>query len=403
MILGLPRYPVQRAARAPLIEFMLDSLRAAGCRILHAPDPDTAPFVITFETATGERMGVIAYAFLANESPTKVNRPEDERSFQIKYGPNDGKLHTLYQDPLGLYTTLFLGIDPKEGFFVAADPEVHNPTRFFIRLEFKERHAQAIKRDGWHVWERESRGRKDLKPGERTYGFETLVGGTKDAFLDLIRFERVAQGLAPGDRHLLAEQPALFQSRALGAVEGDATLSDFGMHPLAAEFELEPDQILELIAGARRLKMAVRGWVAEEKLRDLLSRTKGVTHVERLDEEGGADLRVRWKDGPPLLLECKNVLRKRNAAGLARIDFQRTRASKSDPCSRYYAPTDFDIVAGCLHAVTERWDFSYVDPYLLDARAGCPGKLDNKVLIDKRWTEDAGLAFEAAYARVGTA
>jgi hypothetical protein len=402
MILGLRRYRVQRVARAPLVEFMLDSLRAAGCRILHAPDPGKAPFVINFETPMGERMGIVAYAFLANESPTKVNRPEDERSFQIKYGPDDKQLHSLFQDPLGLYTTLLIGIDPEEGFFVAADPELHNPTRFFIRLEFKERHAQAIKRDGWHVWERESRGRKDLKPGERLYSFETMVGGTKEAFLDLIRFERAAQGLSPGDRHLLAVRPELLASGAPTAAGPGVALSKADIHPLAVEFELEPDQILELIASARRLKMAVRGWVAEEKLREVLSRTSGVTHCERLDEEGGADLRVRWRNGRPLLVECKNVLRQTNAAGLAKIDFQRTRASKFDPCSRFYAPSDFDIVAGCLHAITEAWEFRYVDPNRLDPRAGCPGKLDNRVLIDKRWTADAGQAFEAAYARVGT-
>ena len=206
MILGLRRYSVQRAARAPLVDFMLGSLRASGCRILHAPDPGEAPFIVTFETPAGERMGVVAYAFLANEAPTKVNRPDDERSFQIKYGPDDKQLHELWQDPLGLYTTLLIGIDPVEGFFVAADPEVHNPTRFFIRMEFKQHHAEAIKQNGWHVWERTSRGPRHLKPGERLYEFETLVGGTKDTFLDLIRFERTAAGLSPGDRHLLAER-----------------------------------------------------------------------------------------------------------------------------------------------------------------------------------------------------
>jgi hypothetical protein len=403
MILGLRHYPVQRAARAPLIDFMLDALRTSGCIILHAPDAGEAPFVITFETPTGERMGIIAYAFFANESPTKVNRPQDERSFQIKYGPNDKQLHTLYQDPLGLYTTLLLGIDTKEGFFVAADPEVHNPTRFFIRLEFKQRHANAILRDGWHAWERESRGRKDLQPGERLFSFETLVGGTRDSFLDLVRFERAAQGLSPGDRQLLAERPQFYTAATPDANGASAALSGAAIHPLVVEFALDPGQILELIAGARRLKMAVRGWVAEEKLREVLSRTNGVTDCERLDEEGGADLRLRWQGGPPLLVECKNVARKTNAKGLAKIDFQRTRASKSDPCSRYYAPTDFNIVAGCLHAVTEDWEFRYVVPELLNPRPDCPGKLDNKVLIDERWTVDAGQAFKAAYARLGVA
>lgn len=403
MTLNIRRYRVQAAARQPLINFMLDALRLSGCRILHEPDPTRAPFVITFETATGERMGIIAYAFFANEAPTKINRPTDERSFQVKYGTDDKQLHTLWQDPLGIFTTLFLGIDPEEGFFVAADPEVHNPTRFFTRIEFKERHASAIKKEGWHSWERESRGPRHLDVGQRLFQFETLVGGTRETFLDFIRFERAAAGLAPGDRHLLAERPQLFGSM-LTVVSKSATgeQSVDSIHPLAAEFELSPDQILELIATARRLKMAVRGWVAEEKLRDVLSTTNGVTACERLDHEGSADLRIRWRDGPPLLIECKNVLRKTNRDGLPKIDFQRTRASKSDPCSRYYAPEDFDIVAGCLHAVSERWEFKYVLPSQLDPRKGCPGKLNNAVTLDEKWTANAGVAFELAYARIGS-
>lgn len=402
MLLGLRSYGVAPHHRQPLIDFMLEALRGAGCRILHEPDASRAPFVITFETSTGERMGIVAYAFLANEAPTKVNRPSDERSFQIKYGADDQQLHELWQDPLGLYTTLLVGIDPKEGFFVAADPEMHNPTRFYIRLEFKQRHADAILRDHWHAWERQSRGpRAAEQTGERVFGFETLVGGTKERFLDLVRFERAAQGLAPGDRHLLAERPDLFAGGGLGALANKTDLPAAAVHPIASEFELDPDQILELIASARRLKMAVRGWVAEEKLRDLLSRDPGVTYCERLDVEGGADLRVRWRDGPPLMVECKNVARETTGAGLARIDFQRTRASKGDPCSRFYAATDFDVVAGCLHAVTEAWEFRFVPPYLLDPNAKCAGKLSNRVLVDHRWTKDAGQAFEAAYARLG--
>ncbi len=395
MILGLRRYGVQAAARRPLVNFMLDALRDQGCRIIFASDPSEAPFIITFETRSGERMGIVAYAFLATRTPT-LNRPTDERSFQIKYGPDDKELHTLWQDPLGLYTTLLVGIDPDEGFVVAADPEVHNPTRFYIRLEFKDRHAEAIKADSWHVWERQSKGPRHLLVSERLFGFETLVGATRETFLDLVRFERAAQGLPPGDRHLLAERRELFTSLSVKGEVAEAAAT--ALHPLATEFELAPDQILELIAGARRLKMAVRGWVAEEKLREALTTIPGVTHCERLDEEGGPDLRVRWRDGPMLTVECKNVLRKTNAAGLARIDFQRTRASKEDPCSRYYATNDFDIVAGCLHAVTERWEFRYVRPALLAPREGCPGKLDNKVTIDGLWTADAGSAFEAAYA-----
>ena len=106
----------------------------------------------------------------------------------MKYGSKDGKLHRLWRDPFGLYTTLFVGINPEAGFFVAADPVIHSPTRFFISVEFKEAHAQAILKEGWHAWEREK-----LAPHPSEPAFEVLVGARKERFLDLVRFERLAE------------------------------------------------------------------------------------------------------------------------------------------------------------------------------------------------------------------
>lgn len=395
MILGLRRYRVQAAARQPLLSFVLDGLRGAGCRILFYSLPNEAPFVITFETQSGERMGVVVYAFLATRTPTK-NRPSDERSFQIKYGDkreDELNEHVLWQDPLALFTTLLIGIDPEAGFFVAADPEMHNPTKFFIRLEFKDHHVDEIRRKGWHAWERPRRSGPMAEP------VEVLVGGSKDAFLDLIRFERAAFGLPPGDRQLLAERRELIGSARQDLSEIEIETAP---HPLLREFDLGAEEVLELIASARRLKMAVRGWVAEEHLRETLGQVEGVRRCERLDEEGGADLRVHYRDAPPLTVECKNVLRVLNKTrNLPRIDFQRTRAAKGDPCSRYYAPDDFNIVAGCLHAVTERWEFRYAIPGTLEPHNRCPGKLASNVLVDERWMEDPRRVFEAAAATLG--
>jgi hypothetical protein len=396
MMLGLRYYETKASSREPLRRFMLDGLKAAGCRILFASTPDRAPFVVTFETTQGERMGIIAYAFLATRTPTK-NRPADERSFQLKYGGKQGyaadNAHSLWQDPLGLFTTLLIGIDPKEGFFVAADPEAHNPTKFFIRLEFKDEHAEAIRRDGWHAWER-------IRRGPMAEPVEVLVGGRQEAFLDLVRFERAAYGLAPGDRQLLAEKRELIKgTRLLGDLAPEP--SPRSVHPLLKELALGAEDVLELIAGARRLKMAVRGWVAEEHLRAALAGLEGVTDCARLDEEGSPDLRLRYRSGPLLTVECKNVLRVTSkTTGFARIDFQRTRASKSDPCSRYYSAGDFDVVAGCLHAVTERWEFRFALPSGLDAHQRCPGKLASGVLVDGRWSTEPQAAFEAAAARL---
>ena len=398
MILGLRFYKTKAHAREPLLEFMLAGLKAAGCRILFVSPADRAPFIITFETSEGERMGIVAYAFLATRTPTQ-NRPEDERSFQVKYGSKedyaDDNEHRLWQDSLGLFTTLLIGIDPEEGFFVAADPEAHNPTKFFIRIEFKDEHAKAIRRKGWHSWERARR------TGPMAQPVEVLVGGPRDSVLDLIRFERAAYGLSPGDRQLLADKPELIGGlRPIDYLPSESDPAH--IHPLLHELELGADDVFELIAGARRLKMAVRGWVAEEHLRATLARLEGITHCERLDDEGGPDLLVRYRDGPKLTIECKNVLRVLNKTrNLPRIDFQRTRAAKGNPCSRYYAPNDFDIIAGCLHAVTERWEFRYVIPASLDQHQKCPGKLASNVLVDDRWTPDPNDAFEAATAQLG--
>jgi hypothetical protein len=388
MFKGPRIYRVQRADREPLVRFMREALELQGCRIIFASEPNQAPFVITFETLTGERMGIVAYAFRATRTPTK-NRPKDERSFQVKYGSKLLKnSHSIFQDPLGLFTTVFVGIAPEEGFFVAVDPEVHNPTKFFIRIEFKDRNEADIKREGWVAWERSRLNRED-EP------VEVLVGGTQEHFLDLIRFERAAQGLDAGNRQLLAQKPELFSSTP-AALGSGATLADVADHPLAKELALAPEEVLDVIASARRLKMAVRGWVAERHLKDVLTRIPGVTYCEPINQEGAADLHIRLNEGPLLTIECKNVLRETDAKGLPRLDFQRTRTSKKDACSRYYAPSDFDVVAACLHAVTEKWEFRYILPQGLPGHSKCVGKLANNLRVDENWQLDPVQVFQAA-------
>lgn len=364
---------------------MVDALRAEGCRIIHQSPPTHAPFRITFETPGGERMGIIAYAFLATFTPTK-NRPEDEHSFQVKYGSKDGKLHDLWQDPYGLYVTLFLGINPELGLFVGADPVLHSPTKFFIRMEFKQEHVDEILRRGWFAWERKRRS-----SGESGEPVEVLVGGTARSFLRYVRFERDALGEDQGHRQLLAERLVLPATVVDGAAVAPAVApSTTRLHQLAREFEMNEQEVLDLIAGARRLKMAVRGWVAEEHLVRYLRRIPGVTDCERIDEEGGTDVRLRYEHSRPITVECKNVLRQTTKEGLPRIDFQRTRASQRDPCSRYYGPEDFDVLAGCLHPITERWEFRFAVTEELDRFVGkCPGKLSNLVRLDERWSRPA--------------
>ena len=375
-----------------MLRFILEALEGAGCRVLHTSSPEQAPFRITFETSMGERMGILAYAFLANSKPTR-NRPPDEHRFQIKYGTKDGELHEIWQDPFELYTTLFLGINPDLGFFVAADPVLHSPTKFFISLEFKQTEVSEVLSRDWHAWERVKRDRR-----RNEEPIEILVGGTKGSFLRYVRFERAAKGLDPGHRQLVADKLGdehLVAPRLAGEVS-EAIAASSVAHALAEEFQLSHDEILDLIASAPRLKMAVRGWVAEVHLEEQLKQVPGVDECRRLEEEGGADLRVRYRGSRPLEIECKNVLRQRQADGTMRLDFQRTRTSKGDPCSRFYAPTDFDMVAACLHSCTEMWEFRYALTGSLDPHRNCPGKLSNLVRIDSRWAQDAEAALRQA-------
>ncbi len=383
-------FSVQRKAREPLLRWMLEALEASGCRILRSSEPNEAPFRITFETQMGERLGIVAYAYLANSKPTR-NRPLDEHRFQVKYGSEDGLLHDLWQDPYELYTTLLVGINPDAGFFVAADPVLHSPTRFFISIEFKEQQVREVLDTGWASWERTKQGRSD-EP------VEVLVGGNSESFLRLVRFERAAKGLDPGHRQLLAEklgeQPAFLSQRFLA--QTTRRIATVIPHALADEFGLAGGEIFDMIQSAPRLKMAVRGWVAEVHLERQLKAVPGVEDCSRIEEEGGADIRLRYRGSRPLEIECKNVLRQRLADGTIRLDFQRTRASKEDPCSRFYSSTDFDLVAACLHSCTETWEFRYALTPQLDPHKKCPGKLSNLVRLDTRWIDEVARALRTA-------
>lgn len=401
-------FRVSAYSRAPLVAFMTDALRQAGCVILHQSPADEAPFRISFLTPWGERMGVLAYAFLANSTPTR-NRPGDEHRFQMKYGSKDGRLHELWQDPFGLYTTICIGINPEQGFFVGVDPVLNSPTLLFISKEFKQDHVDEVLASGWYAWERYIRPKarrafegEDLLAPLAAFedGHEVLVGATAQHLLRYILFEREVVGEDQGHRQLAAERfpatPATTHAeRDEGA--GPIAIPAVRLHALEGEFELPADKILELIAGAPRLKMAVRGWVAERHLQSLLERLPVVTDVKTIEEDGRPDFEVRvQRSRRPLLIECKNVLRTKSKDGLSRMDFMKTRASPADPCSRYYSPSDFDVVAACLHARTERWEFAARQTSAMEPHDRCPGKLRHRVVVDSAWATDLGDVLESA-------
>lgn len=370
-------YSVGARHKEPLLAFVRGALEARGCVIRYCSQASIAPFHLVFDLPGGERLSILIYAFLANSEPTR-NRPADEHRFQIKYGSDLKGVLDVAVDVHGITTTIFLGIDPQRKIFVAADPVMNNPSPMSRSVEFKADHAAAILRDGWSAWERERREPRtvtrrafEVLPDVRT---EVLIGGRQERLLDLVLLERVARGLDPGERHLIADKfRELPGKRALAR--------DAGSHRLLEELQIEPEALFDLISSASRLKMAVRGWVAETHLEDFLRGIGGVSDCHRLSEDGQPDISLRWKGSRPLRIECKNVLRTTYSGGVPKLDFQRTRASKSDPCSRYYSPTDFEIVAACLHPVTESWEFRFAPTGSLPAHSTCAGKIDNNLRV----------------------
>jgi hypothetical protein len=390
-------FRVSSRGRESLRDFMESALRAGGCTLIHTSAANEAPFRLSFLTPWGERIGIVAYAFLANSRPTK-NRPSDEHRFQVKYGSKDGKLHPLWQDPFGLYVTLFLGIDPEAGFFVGADPVLNSPTRFFISKEFKRSHVDAIEKSGWHAWERDQRRAAVSDP------VEIFVGGKAEHFLRYVLFEREARGEEQGNRQLVAEEIA---NAALGsglitepftlASAAPPAISDRRLHALEREFDLGSDDILELISRAPRLKMAVRGWVAERHLQQRLESITDVKSVESIEADGQPDFRIEMRRGRhPVLVECKNVLRTTDRVGHPRLDFMRTRAALGDPCSRYYSPREFDVLAACLHANSGNWDFAARRTNEMLPHPTCAGKLSHRVIVDDAWERDLAAILTAA-------
>jgi hypothetical protein len=267
---------------------------------------------------------------------------------------------------------------------------MNNPSPMSRSIEFKSRHVSEIVNGGWFAWERErnqpktkSRPGAELDEDTRT---EVLVGGTQERLLDLIQLERLARGLDPGERHLVADKLA-----STAAQKGVPPES----HKLLHELSIPPESLFDLIDSASRLKMAVRGWVAEAHLVEKLRSIPGVSDCERLEGDGKPDISLRWKGGRPLFIECKNVLRSLSASKHAKVDFQRTRAAKGDHCSRYYRPADFQILAACLHAVTEQWQFSFARTYDLPAHLKCEGRIASNIIVcPPVFTERAGIVFD---------
>lgn len=362
----MERYAVK--GREGVVTFIGDALELAGARVVEAPSPKSAPFVFRIVTPAGEILELICYAFLANKYRQK-GRPADEHRFQVKYGSDFDRYHHLHIADEPHRVTLMLGVHLEEKIVVAVDPAMHNPTWFSSSVEFKEEHISDVHRTGWCGWERSRSGGRRKQPMPLlSCQTEVLLGLRPDRFLRYVQVERIATGMDPGERLLLIDRLA----------DRPSPDAEVRPHPLEIELGLSARQILDMIEGAFRLKTAVRGSAAEHHLEEHLMSIRGLK-VKRLDEDGKPDFEVRYRAGSPVRIECKNVLRR--SRDVPRVDFQRTRASKADPCSRYYRPQEFGVLAACLHPITERWEFRFCGTKDLPPHATCTGRLSQTVLV----------------------
>ncbi len=103
--------------------------------------------------------------------------------------------------------------------------------------------------------------------------------------------------------------------------------------------------------------------------------------VTRLNIDGPPDFEVRYRARDRVVrIECKNV-RGTMSGKLPWVDFQKTRAAKGDPCSRYYAASQFEILAACLHPISTNWEFRFGETRLFEPHPKCPEKLGVKVVV----------------------
>jgi hypothetical protein len=380
----LERYSVVR--RQGIVAEIEHALEASGAEVLVRADPATAPFEFVIRTPSGERLELVCYAFTANKYG-QLGRPADEHRFQIKYGSDFKRYHRIFIDPQGHKVTLMFGVHLQLGLFVAVDPRMHTPTWFSSSVEFKTRDIQTAGATGWHGWQRErSNARRKQPPPEQNLQTETVIGFLPDQFLRYVEFERVASGLDCGERLLLSDR--IEQS----LIAGSGVPPILGRHPLELKLGLPASDILDIISEAFRLEAAVRGSVAEHHLEARLRRIPGVRHVRHILEDGKPDFEVEYRR-KPFLIECKNVLRQ-TQQGLPKVDFQKTRASKTDPCSRYYKPTQFHVLAACLHPVTQQWEFRFASIRALERHPRCEGRLATNVLVKRNWPEDLRLVLD---------
>jgi hypothetical protein len=266
-------------------------------------------------------------------------------------------------------------VDLEAGIFVGLDPTLYDPLPMGISVEFKDAEVDDTLRTGWHAWERINRaGSRRTQARSRT-GLETLIAFTPTNLIRYARLEREATSLGL--------DPVL-RLRAADATPSPGA-SVTARHALESTFHLTSRELLEIISKRKRLKVAVRGGVAEHHLVETLRRAPSVAAVEEVDVDGPPDVEVTLRNRKLVRVECKNGEENKYANGDGRVEVQKTRASKGDPASRYYEPSQFDVLAVCLWPPTGAPRFVFKATRDLARHPDFPDRLAVLHRIDETW------------------
>lgn len=358
-------------------EFIERAVELSGGSVVASSGPSRAPLFLGVEHQ-GERIGVCAYVFLANSRQTR-NRPRDEHRLQIRYGDVNDRAwreqpHPVGFDPLGVDVTLVVGAHVDAGLIIGLDPLVYDPLPLGISVFFKDAEIDEARRSGWHVWERDNISGVRRHDPRTAMGVETLTALAPDRLLEYVRFERTAQALR-------LEPPLRFRAAQDAAVRRQPE----GAHSLEQEFALSSQEILDIIRERPRLGVAVRGGVAERHLHRALQADPLVQSLQLDEQDGPPDFLVELSGHGSVTVECKNASPTVYADGTPKVETQKTRASKSDPRSRLYEPSQFDVVAACMYGPWRRWEFRYKRSTLLASDASYPDRIAAIQRIDDSW------------------
>lgn len=366
--------------RRDLHEFLTQAVEASGGRLLYVSPPDRAPVFLGVQLDSDERLGLLVYPFRITRVATR-NRPADEVRGQLRYGAEESWLrdHPVGRDVAGIDITMILGVDLESGVFVGLDSNLWDPLPMGISFYAKEAELNDARFFGWNVWEKVNKGGTKRSAPRSPTNLETIVAFTPDRLLEYARLERRATSLKL--------DPPLRFAAAMAMAHKPLEEVPPPRHVLEKQFNLTSAEILDIIGGRSRLAVAVRGGVAEHHLERVLRADPRVAAVERLDVDAMHDFNVWLTDGRQLRIECKNASPKLTADGSFRVEVQKTRSSKNDPASRFYAVDAFDVVAACLFSPTGSWSFQYCLTHDMARHKAFPDRLAPVQVLGDTWTE----------------